>query len=102
MPETMRRKAALCRRLTGIPTAGGHGNGDPVLIDFALQGGGAHGAFTRGALDRLLDEPRRLFGEGSFSSIARVKTGPFGLPKTRALSEATVFAGLRKAGVPEE
>ena len=28
-----------------------------VLIDFALQGGGAHGAFTRGALDRLLEEP---------------------------------------------
>ena len=30
---------------------------DPVLIDFALQGGGAHGAFTWGALDRLLEEP---------------------------------------------
>ena len=28
-----------------------------VLIDFALQGGGAHGAFTWGALDRLLEEP---------------------------------------------
>ena len=30
---------------------------DPVLIDFALQGGGAHGAFTWGVLDRLLEEP---------------------------------------------
>ena len=30
---------------------------DRVLIDFALQGGGAHGAFTWGALDRLLAEP---------------------------------------------
>jgi NTE family protein len=29
----------------------------PVLLDFALQGGGAHGAFTWGALDRLLEEP---------------------------------------------
>ena len=28
----------------------------PVLVDFALQGGGAHGAFTWGVLDRLLDE----------------------------------------------
>src|ERR1700745_2781350 len=28
----------------------------PVLVDFALQGGGAHGAFTWGALDRLLEE----------------------------------------------
>src|SRR5215831_6331583 len=28
-----------------------------VLVDFALQGGGAHGAFTWGVLDRLLQEP---------------------------------------------
>ncbi|WP_127089305.1 patatin-like phospholipase family protein [Aquabacter cavernae] len=28
----------------------------PLLIDFALQGGGAHGAFTWGVLDRLLQE----------------------------------------------
>lgn len=32
-------------------------NRDPLLIDLALQGGGAHGAFTWGALDRLLEEP---------------------------------------------
>ena len=30
---------------------------EPVLIDLALQGGGAHGAFTWGVLDRLLEEP---------------------------------------------
>ena len=30
----------------------------PVLIDLALQGGGAHGAFTWGVLDRLLEENR--------------------------------------------
>jgi NTE family protein len=29
---------------------------DPVLVDFALQGGGSHGAFTWGVLDRLLEE----------------------------------------------
>ncbi len=29
----------------------------PVLVDFALQGGGSHGAFTWGVLDRLLEEP---------------------------------------------
>jgi NTE family protein len=28
----------------------------PLLVDFALQGGGAHGAFTWGVLDRLLEE----------------------------------------------
>jgi NTE family protein len=31
--------------------------GGQVLVDLALQGGGAHGAFTWGVLDRLLDEP---------------------------------------------
>jgi NTE family protein len=30
---------------------------DPILVDFALQGGGAHGAFTWGVLDRLLEKP---------------------------------------------
>lgn len=29
----------------------------PILIDLALQGGGAHGAYTWGVLDRLLEEP---------------------------------------------
>jgi NTE family protein len=30
---------------------------EDVLVDFALQGGGSHGAFTWGVLDRLLEEP---------------------------------------------
>src|SRR5215471_14921765 len=30
---------------------------DAVLVDLALQGGGSHGAFTWGVLDRLLEEP---------------------------------------------
>src|SRR5262249_59625085 len=30
---------------------------DPLLVDLALQGGGAHGAYTWGVLDRLLEEP---------------------------------------------
>ena len=30
---------------------------DPGLVDLALQGGGSHGAFTWGVLDRLLEEP---------------------------------------------
>ena len=29
----------------------------PVLVDLALQGGGSHGAFTWGVLDRPLEEP---------------------------------------------
>jgi tetratricopeptide (TPR) repeat protein len=49
-----------------------------------------------------LAEARRLAGNDRYSSIARVATGYFGVPKIRALYEATYFAGLRKAGVPEE
>ena len=30
---------------------------EAVNVDLALQGGGAHGAFTWGVLDRLLEEP---------------------------------------------
>jgi len=51
-----------------------------------------------------LAETRRLNGGYLFSSIAHLKAYPggWGMPKTRALYEATYFAGLRKAGVPEE
>jgi adenylate cyclase len=49
-----------------------------------------------------LAETRRLAGE-VFSSIAGVKAAAsFGVPKVRAMFEATYFAGLRKAGMPEE
>jgi NTE family protein len=30
---------------------------EPILVDLALQGGGSHGAFTWGVLDRFLKEP---------------------------------------------
>ena len=30
---------------------------DPISVDLALQGGGSHGAFTWGVVDRLLEEP---------------------------------------------
>jgi adenylate cyclase len=52
-----------------------------------------------------LAEARRLSDGGLFSSIAHLKAYPniwSGVPKTRALYESTYFAGLRKAGVPEE
>jgi NTE family protein len=35
--------------------------GGALLVDLALQGGGAHGAFTWGVLDRLLEEGRLEF-----------------------------------------
>jgi hypothetical protein len=60
----------------------------------------------KGEIERAaaeLAEARRLKGAGSFSSIARLRAGGLGAaPKIRALVEATYFAGLRKAGMPEE
>jgi adenylate cyclase len=60
----------------------------------------------KGETDRAaveLAEARRLSADDRFSSIARLKTiAYFGVPKVRALFEATFFAGLRKAGMPEE
>jgi adenylate cyclase len=50
-----------------------------------------------------LAEARRLSGGDLFSSIAHLKASRrWAEPKTRALFEATYFAGLRKAGMPEE
>ena len=40
----------------------------PLTISLALQGGGAHGAFTWGVLDRLLDEPSITFDGVSATS----------------------------------
>jgi NTE family protein len=40
-----------------MANAGRRSRRDTVLIDLALQGGGSHGAFTWGVLDRLLEEP---------------------------------------------
>ena len=51
----------------------------------------------------LLAEARKLAGDGRYSSLARLRASQyFGVPKVRALFEATYFAGLRKAGMPEE
>ena len=50
-----------------------------------------------------LAEARRLSPDDRYSSLARLrKVENWGVPKIRALREATKFAGLRKAGMPEE
>ena len=50
-----------------------------------------------------LAEARRLSADGRFASIAHLKAAKsFGVPAIHALFEATFFAGLRKAGMPEE
>jgi TolB-like protein/class 3 adenylate cyclase/Flp pilus assembly protein TadD len=61
---------------------------------------------VKGELDRAaaeLAEALKLSRDGRFLSIARLKaTGNFANPKFLALAETTFFAGLRKAGVPEQ
>jgi adenylate cyclase len=49
-----------------------------------------------------LAEARRLVGNDRYSTIAHLKVGYLGVPKIRALFEATYLVGLRKAGIPEE
>jgi TolB-like protein len=50
-----------------------------------------------------LAEARRLSGNDSYSSISRLQADRYwGVPKIRALHDATYFLGLRKAGMPEE
>jgi len=83
----------------------------PVLVDFALQGGGAHGAFTWGALDRLLEEPwLRIDGISGTSAGAmnaavlvdgRAKGGADGARAAlenfwRRVSNAAVLSPLRR------
>ena len=60
-----------------------------------------NGETERAAIE--LAEARRLSGDNRYSSFARLKAAQYwGVPKIRALYEATYFAGLRKAGMPEE
>jgi adenylate cyclase len=73
----------------------------PFVHAFLASAYGLKGETERAAAE--LAEARRLRGEGSYSSIARIGAmGYLGVPKIRALYETTYFAGLRKAGVPEE
>ena len=60
----------------------------------------------KGEIERAetsLAEARRLSGDYRYSSITGLKAAvDFGVPKVRALYDATYLAGLRKAGVPEK
>jgi len=62
----------------------------------------------RGEIDRAaaeLAEARRLSFDDRYSSLARLRAAiipALSAPKIRALTEATYWAGLRKAGLPEE
>jgi len=59
--------------------------GGKVLVDLALQGGGSHGAFTWGVLDRLLEEPQL-----QFDGISGTSAG--------AMNAAVMASGLMQGG----
>jgi NTE family protein len=58
----------------------------PLLIDLALQGGGSHGAFTWGVLDRLIEEPWL-----KIDGISGTSAG--------AMNAAVMASGLEHGGV---
>ena len=65
---------------------------DALLVDLALQGGGSHGAFTWGVLDRLMDEPwLRIDGISGTSA---------GVMNAGAMNAVVLTAGFT-AGGPE-
>ena len=83
-----------------------------VLVDLALQGGGSHGAFTWGVLDRLLEEPwLRIDGisgtsAGAMNAVVLVdgyeKDGPKGARAAledfwRRVSRSAQFSPIRRS-----
>lgn len=59
----------------------------PKLVELALQGGGAHGAFTWGVLDEFLEDPRIYIEALSGTSAG-------------AMNAVVVADGLRRGGEP--
>ena len=61
MPKPAATPARRARRGAAKPAPATRGNASSThrnaRVDLALQGGGSHGAFTWGVLDRLLEEP---------------------------------------------
>jgi NTE family protein len=62
--------------------------GEVAIVDLALQGGGAHGAFTWGVLDRLLEETWI-----QFDGISGTSAG--------AMNAAVMADGLTAGGPPQ-
>jgi NTE family protein len=87
------------------------GADDRLAVDLALQGGGAHGAFAWGVLDRLLDEPRiridGISGTSAGAMNAAVLASGFGVGGAdgarealerfwRRVSDAAVLSPLKR------
>lgn len=78
-----------------------------LKINLALQGGGAHGAFTWGVLDRLLEEEHLSFGwisgtsAGAVNAVALAAGLVAGGREGARAKLREVWEGVHKAGVPD-
>lgn len=78
-----------------------------IDINLALQGGGAHGAFTWGVLDRLLEDDRLRFrwvsgtSAGAVNAIALAAGLAEGSPEKARQKLFEVWQAIHKAGVPD-
>lgn len=78
-----------------------------VEINLALQGGGAHGAFTWGVLDRLLEDERLKFSWVSATSAGAVNAVALAAGLAEGSREKarqklfTVWQAIHKSGVPD-
>ena len=81
MPSTPKSKA-----ISGKPAAAPAVH-DEKMINLALQGGGSHGAFTWGMLDRFLQEPRL-----GYDGVCGTSAG--------AMNAAVLTYGMAKGGRP--
>ncbi|MCH9807862.1 MAG: patatin-like phospholipase family protein [Alphaproteobacteria bacterium] len=76
-------------------------------LNLALQGGGAHGAFTWGVLDRLLEDERIKLGWMSGTSAGAVNAVALASGLAEGGREAAreklgaIWRGVYKAGVPD-
>jgi NTE family protein len=78
-----------------------------LKINLALQGGGTHGAFTWGVLDRLLEDRYLSFGWVSAASAGAINAAALaaglaeGGPEGARTKLRQVWEAVAKAGVPE-
>jgi NTE family protein len=110
VPKDNGVKAKRPSQATGPPRGAAAPDAATKVINLALQGGGAHGAFTWGVLDRLLEDGRLTMGGISGTSAGAInaavvadgylKGGRDGARQAlddfwRVLSEASSFSPLR-------
>lgn len=76
-------------------------------INLALQGGGAHGAFTWGVLDQLLERPDLEIGwisatsAGALNAVVLASGMADGGPQEARAKLRRLWEAIHKAGVPE-